>query len=74
MKKMLSRRTFLKTTGFVSVAGAVGFCEALGGTTQSPALPKPVLAYRNVIKTKDIRAYSRAALNLRRWMMRNDPH
>ncbi len=65
---------FIKTVGFASVAGAVGYCEAFAGTTQSQTLPEPVLAYRRVVKSKDIKTYSQAALNLRKWMMKNDPH
>lgn len=74
MNKGLSRRTFLKLTGFASASAAYGHGRAFAGTTQSQSLPAPVLAYRRVVKSKDIKTYSQAALNLRKWMMKNDPH
>ncbi|MHC4741446.1 MAG: glycoside hydrolase family 32 protein [Planctomycetota bacterium] len=70
MKKTLSRRAFLKKAGFASVA--IGCCNAFAAAPQS--LPEPVLAYRRVVKSKDIETYSKAALNLRKWMIKNDPN
>jgi beta-fructofuranosidase len=74
MKKKLSRRLFLKITGFASVVGAAGCTKAFAGSAQSKTLPGPVLEYRRVVKSKDIKTYSQAALNLRKWMAKNDPH
>jgi len=34
----------------------------------------PVDAYRAIVKSKDKSTYASAALNLRRWMIKNDPH
>ncbi len=37
-------------------------------------LPEPVRSFREVVRSKDIKTYSKAALALRRWMIENDPH
>jgi len=43
-------------------------------TRSYQGLPQPVLAFRNVVKSKNVRTYSQAARELRRWMVANDPH
>lgn len=43
-------------------------------TAKSASLPKPVAAFRKVVKSKDVATFSAAALDLRRWMIANDPH
>jgi sucrose-6-phosphate hydrolase SacC (GH32 family) len=37
-------------------------------------LPKQVGDFREVLKSKDVQVFSRAALDLRKWMIANDPH
>jgi hypothetical protein len=37
-------------------------------------LPKQVSGFRAVLKSKDVQVFSRAALELRKWMIANDPH
>lgn len=37
-------------------------------------LPEPVAAYRKVVRSTDVEAYSKAASALRKWMIKNDPH
>ena len=38
------------------------------------ALPKEAVDFRKVVRSKDIKTFSVAALALRRWMIANDPH
>lgn len=37
-------------------------------------LPKEVVDFRAAQKSKDVEVYSKAALDLRKWMIKNDPH
>ena len=57
MDKNISRRVFLKITGFASVVCAGGCSKAFAGSAESQTLPGPVLAYRRVVKSKDIHGY-----------------
>jgi len=45
-----------------------------GASLLAQQLPKEVLEYRNVIKSKDIKLFSKKAKDLRYFMMKNDPH
>lgn len=37
-------------------------------------LPNEVAAFRQVVQSKDLDTFSKAAVRLRRWMIENDPH
>jgi len=49
------------------------FVEKPFGTEKQDS-KSPVEAYRAVVKSKNKAIYSRAALELRKWMIKNDPH
>lgn len=49
---------------FLATAGGAGTAET----------PEAAVRFRQVARSKDVAAYARAALALRRWMMANDPH
>jgi len=49
------------------------FVEKPFGTEKQDS-KSPVEAYRAVAKSKNKAIYSRAALELRKWMIKNDPH
>jgi len=51
------------------VAVLLGGEQGFGGETMTP-----VDAYRAVVRSKDKSVYAKAALELRRWMIENDPH
>lgn len=75
----MNRRIFLKITG-VGVAPLIfsGYSSILAESAKQTGgdqgLAQPVLSYRRVVKSKDIKTYSQAALKLRKWMIENDPH
>ncbi|MHC4086119.1 MAG: hypothetical protein ACYSU5_13055 [Planctomycetota bacterium] len=48
MDENISRRVFLKITGFASVVGAGGWSKVFAGSAESQTLQGPVLAYRRI--------------------------
>ena len=75
MPDRLNRRNFLKTTGMGVASLMFAGCSGLDKSrSREEGLAQPVLAFRDVVKSKSIATYSKAALNLRKWMIRSDPY
>lgn len=58
---------------WLSVVAALVICGPAAGA-ESSAMPEQVERFRRVVKSGDVETFSKAALALRRWMIRSDPH
>jgi sucrose-6-phosphate hydrolase SacC (GH32 family) len=56
------------------LAAALGASLRAAAADAPPCTPGPVARFRSVLRSKDVEAFSRSALELRRWMIARDPH
>jgi len=64
----------MKVAGVGGIAAAYGFSSMDSVLFAGDSLPDPVLEYRKVVHSKDVKVYSQAAMALRKWHMKNDPY